>query len=295
MGLQLSYSAATKYTLSPMAYFLHYLMRLRPEMTGSALVFGSAVDMGLNSILTDMRDGREPSIEIAKARFDDEFGATDPHTIKYSRADKDLDVLTAEDELDFGESYTVPVEYLCLKRKGHMMLEAYAEQILPKLEKVLLVQHEISLDNELGDKLIGVVDLVAQIGGKTYILDNKTSGVKYSEDSASVSQQLGTYYEALKDEYKLDGVGFIVIPKNVRKKKEPLIPIDIKLGSVSEKILGETFAMYDKALDGIKNARFECTRETRDGCCSAPWGCSYKLYCESNGQDTMGLQIVEKK
>lgn len=266
-------------------------MRLRPTETGSALVFGGAVDVGLNSLLIDLRDGHTPDVELAKARFDDEFKATDPHTIKYSKADKDESILTAEDELDLGESYTVPIENLCLIRKGHMIIDAYVEQVLPRLEKVLLVQHEISLTNELGDSLIGVVDLVAQIDGKTYILDNKTSSIKYAENSADISQQLGTYFEALKDEYKLDGVGFIVIPKNFRKKKEPLVPIEIKLGAVSEAILVETFRLYEKVLDGIKSGKFECSRN----CCRQPWPCTYKTYCDSGGRDLTGLKYEEKK
>lgn len=290
MGIQLSFSAAQRYLTSPLSYFLHYYLRLRPVETGSALVFGSAIDAGLNSLLCDIRDDRAPTLERAKAAFDTEFGAVSPHEIKYSKADKDLDVLTDEDRLNLSEGSITPVEYLCLRRKGHMILDAYAEQVLPKLEKVLLVQHEISLPNELGDKLIGVVDLVAQIGGKTWLLDNKTSSIKYAEDAVAVSQQLGTYYEALKDELKLDGVGFIVIPKNLRKKKEPRVPIEIKLGNVSEKVVEDTFEMYEQVLEGIKAGDFRCSRK----CMSAPWGCCYQKYCNSKGIDLTGLKHVEK-
>lgn len=266
-------------------------MRLRPSDASSALVFGASIDAGLNSLLCDIRDGREPSLMRAKALFNTELESFNPHEIKYSKADGDESVLTAEDELQLGESYTVPIQFICLKRKGHMILEAYVEQVLPKIEKVLLVQHEVALTNELGDSLIGIVDLVAQIGGKTYILDNKTSSIKYAEDSASISQQLGTYFEALKDEYKLDGVGYIVIPKNLRKKKEPRVPIEMKFGQVGEDILNETFEMYETALEGIKNGRFECSRN----CCKQPWPCPYKTYCDSGGRDLTGLKYQEKK
>ena len=277
MGLQLSYSAAQRYITSPLSYFLHYYLRLRPIETGSALVFGSSVDAGLNALLTDVRDGREPSVARAKAAFDTQFGAVNAAEIKFSKS-------------DFDESLG-DTPWKSLEAKGHLIIEAYAEQILPKLEKVILVQHEISLVNELGDALIGVVDLVAQIGGKVYILDNKTSSVKYSEDAASISQQLGTYFEALKDEYKLDGVGFIVIPKNVRKKKEPRVPIEIKLGNVSDQVMEETFQMYETVLDGIKAGRFECSRN----CCKQPWPCVYKAYCDSGGKDLTGLREEKKK
>lgn len=260
-------------------------MRLRPTDTGSALVFGGAVDVGLNSLLNDKKDGREPSLERAKTMFDAEFGATDPNTIKYSKADLDPSLIE-----DLQVTYNPPAWH-SLQAKGHMILTAYLEQVIPRIEKVILVQHEISLKNEFGDALIGVVDLVATIDGKTYILDNKTSSIKYSEDSASISQQLGTYFEALKDEYKLDGVGFIVIPKNIRKKKEPRVPIEMVFGSVGESVLSETFKMYETVLDGIKNGRFECSRN----CCKQPWPCVYKTYCDSGGTDLTGLKYQEKK
>ena len=286
--IKLSYSAAMRYVSSPLSYYLHYIMRLRPIEASSSLVFGSAVDSGINSLLIDLRDGREPSVARAKAAFDTEFETIKATEIKYSKADFDSSLLT-DFELVNGRQDVLTK--LSLTRKGHLILDAYAEQVLPKLEKVLLVQHEIALTNELGDSLIGVVDLVAQIDGKTYILDNKTSSIKYSEDAASISEQLGTYFEALKDEFKLDGVGFIVIPKNIRKKKEPRVPIEIKLGNVDEKIIEQTFQMYENVLNGIKSGDFRCTRN----CCKQPWPCPYKNYCDSNGRDLTGLKIQEKK
>lgn len=290
--IQLSFSAAQRYISSPMSYFLHYFMRLRPVELSSALIFGSAIDEGLNNLLNQVKSGRLLNVAEAKNIFRIAFagrGKTSPAlrgVVKFSKADLDWDLIT---DINVPESDD-PAWY-SLVAKGEMIIDAYAEQVLPKLEKVLLVQHEISLVNELGDTFIGVVDLVAQIDGKTYILDNKTSSIKYAEDAADISQQLGTYYEALKDEYKIDGVGFIVIPKNIRKKKLPLVPIEIKLGSIDEKILVETFGMYDDVLKGIKAGDFMCSRK----CCEAPWGCTYKRYCDSGGADLTGLKIEEKR
>jgi PD-(D/E)XK nuclease superfamily len=289
--IQLSFSAAQRYIDSPLSFFLHYYLRLRPVETGSALIFGSSVDAGLNSLLTDLRDGREPSVDRARLAFDTTFGAIPPEEIKYSKADHDMSVLSHEFLMQSSTNPAVPMPYFCLIAKGHMIIDAYIEQVLPKLEKVLLVQHEISLPNELGDNLIGVIDLVAQIEGKTYILDNKTSSIKYAENAVEVSQQLGTYYEALKDEYKLDGVGFIIIPKNVRKKKEPRIPIEIMLGNVDDGVIDETFQMYENVLSGIKSGKFECSRN----CCKKPWPCSYKGFCDSGGKDLTGLKYEVKK
>jgi len=257
---------------------------------GSALAFGAAVDAGLNSLLSDMRDGREVSIDRAKAMFDTEFGRFKATEIKYSKSDNDTDILTSEDLNFLAAHPDIPTANLCLIRKGHLILEAYKEQVMPKLEKVILVQHSISLPNEMGDSLIGVVDLVAQIDGKIYILDNKTSSIKYDEDAANVSQQLATYYEALKTEYDISGVGFIVMPKQIRKRKEPKVPIEMKFGSIQENVLNETFQMYETVLNGIKQGKFECS-----GCHDMPWPCPYRKYCESNGTNLEGLKYEDKR
>ncbi len=290
--MQLSYSAADRYINSPLSYFLHYFLRLRPIQLSSPLIFGGAIDEGLNTLLNQKKDGLAIDLAAAKKKFILSLIGNDVNAptmvkgvVKFSKADLDLDLIK---DLLIPEEHD-PAWY-SLQRKGELILEAYAEQIIPKLEKVLLVQHEISLPNEVGDTLTGIIDLVAQIDGKIYILDNKTSSIKYAEDAVAVSAQLGTYYEALKDEYDLAGAGFIIIPKNLRKKKLPLVPIEIKLGQVDEKVIQETFQMYENVLEGVKMGRFECS-----GCDKKPWPCVYARYCESGGTDMTGLKIEEKR
>lgn len=110
--------------------------------------------------------------------------------------------------------------WLSLRRKGHIMLESYFNKILPQILEVKTIQKNFSIVNPDGDSLIGFVDLVAKMkDGKTYILDNKTSSSLYQWDSPMRSQQLILYYHALKEEYKADGVGFIVLYKQIKKNK----------------------------------------------------------------------------
>lgn len=294
MGLQLSFSACQRYILSPMSYYLHYLLRIRPIETGSALVFGSALDSAINVLLEARRDGREPSLDLARAMFDQVFAAIDPHTIKYSKADYDSSMASDNDEPHpFDKS--PPPAWHCLQKKGHILIEEYFNQALPKLEKVLAVQKTISLKNEIGDEFTGVIDFIAQIDGKIWIVDNKSSSIKYAKDAVGESGQLATYFEAMKDEYELSGGLYIVIPKNLRKKKKPVVEIEFVFGEIREQLIEKTFNDYDNVLNGIKTGKFECTRSQRDGCCSKPWGCSFKRYCESGGQDMTGLNFVEKK
>lgn len=238
-------------------------------------------------------------LDIAQGVFSDawnwaavdgkEIDLSPPGIIKYSKADYDESILTSEDKNEISESGKDP-SWISLKRKGLMILEAYQKQILPRIKEVKFVQKDIKLDNAFGDSFVGFVDFCAVWeDGRTILFDNKTSSVKYAEDSAITSEQLATYFEANKDDVKIDAVGYIVLPKKIRKQKLPLVPIEVIIGEVDEKVINDTFLMYDSVLNGIKLGNFDCTRQDEEGCCSMPWPCPYKTYCESNGKDLTGL------
>lgn len=110
--------------------------------------------------------------------------------------------------------------WLSMRRKGHIMVKSYHDVVLPKIKQVLAVQKQISLTNGDGDEIIGYLDIIVEFhDGKRYLLDNKTSYMKYDFDSPMKSQQLILYHHAAKDEYKLDGVGFVVLYKAIDKNK----------------------------------------------------------------------------
>lgn len=110
--------------------------------------------------------------------------------------------------------------WLSMRRKGHIMIESYNKKVLPKIKNVLAIQKGIEIKNTDGDSITGFLDLIVEWeDGKRYLLDNKTSAMKYESDSAMRSQQLILYYYAEKETYKLDGVGFIVMYKNIDKNK----------------------------------------------------------------------------
>lgn len=110
--------------------------------------------------------------------------------------------------------------WLSMRRKGHVMLKSYNKEILPKIREVIAVQKSIAIENDQNDKITGFLDLVVEWqDGKRYLFDNKTSSMEYEKDSAMTSQQLIIYYHAVKEEYKLDGVGFIVMYKQLLKNK----------------------------------------------------------------------------
>lgn len=290
--IQLSYSASNRYKMSPRSYYLHYILRLRPEKVGSALVFGSAVDEGLNSLL-EGKDSPESDFLKSWEKADINGVKVDLKTsnlVKYSKSDYDEHILTDEDLSLIQEGLNK--SWVSLRRKGLMIIQAYREQIIPRIKKVIEVQKYVKLTNEHGDSFIGWVDFICEWeDGKVYIVDNKTTSIKYKKDSASTSPQLATYFEGVSEEGKVEahGVMYIAVPKKFRKRKKPLIPIEVIIGEVSEELLEETFQEYDESLHGIKMGDFPCT-----GCRDNVFGCVYKTYCESDGHDLTGLTFVKK-
>lgn len=250
-------------------------------------------------MLQSKKDGKEIFLDMAKEIFNQAWNFGDvngqnidlskPGVIKFSKADYDPNILTNEDKIEV-ETSLADESWISLRRKGWMILEAYKEQIIPRIKEVKFVQKDIKLENDNGDSFIGFVDFCAVWDdGRTIIFDNKTSSIKYADDSASTSEQLATYFEATKDELKVDAVGYVVIPKKMRKQKLPLVPIEVVIGEISESIVNKTFEDYDSVLTGVRLGNFPCTRQDENGCCSAPWGCAYKKYCESDGKDLTGL------
>lgn len=301
MSIQLSYSAAQKYLLSPRAYYLHYILRLRPSELSSALFFGNAMDLGLNTILTQKMKDKPIDTSVAKDIFLKAWESQDvdgkkivfsePGTIKFSKTDQDETFLNETDIDDITVNGLDPA-WVSMRRKGLMMIDAYVDQVLPRIKKVHFVQKHIKLTNQTGDSFIGFIDFCATFDNdKTYIMDNKTSSIKYKSDSVNTSEQLSTYYEAMREELNLDGAGYVVIPKKFRKQKIPFVPIEIQFGEINEELIAKTFQMYDEVLHGIKMGRFECNPEK---CAQVPWGCGYRRYCESNGQDLTGLKYFSK-
>jgi len=118
------------------------------------------------------------------------------------------------------------INWLSLRRKGHVMLQSYATKVLPRIKRVIAVQKKSELVNDQGDSVVYIIDLIVEWeDGKIYLMDNKTSSIDYEEDSAMKSQQLVLYYHAEKEESKLDGVGFIVLNKNILKNRVKICSI----------------------------------------------------------------------
>lgn len=106
--------------------------------------------------------------------------------------------------------------WLSMRRKGHLMLKAHRERVLPNITKVVGTQVKVELDNG-HDSLIGYADLVAHWMGEDQptVFDYKTSSIEYEADSVLTSPQLTIYSHAL----GVKKAGYIVFRKGILKNK----------------------------------------------------------------------------
>jgi hypothetical protein len=179
------------------------------------------------------------------------------------------------------------INWLSLRRKGHMMLDAWKEQIFPQIVEVLEVQKQISVESDEGI-LRGVIDFIAILqDGKTYIVDNKSSTGFYDESAIINSQQLAIYseIEGIKD------VAYAVMDKTLRKKF-PRCRTQLLTGQVPEVMVELVFAKIGNAIEKIKAGEFEKNEKS----CFQYGGCPYLAYCRSGSiEGLIKLPVDEKK
>lgn len=214
MSIKLSNTALNMYNQCSYCWYLHYRENIRPVMTSSALVFGSALDNALNELLLNK------DLIKAKSKFYTswvEYKHDD--TISYFKSDLDQELLDYNKSTIYDKEYNPNWQTLMIK--GMMFLDTYYKEVLPKIKKVITVQEPISVKNDNGDEISGFLDLVVEWeDGKIYLMDNKSSASRYDENSAKDGQQLPLYHYAVKDKYKLDGIGYIVLIKKINKNKK---------------------------------------------------------------------------
>lgn len=315
--VRISHSSSTKYNDCSESYNLHYNQRIRPIKNKSSLVFGGAIDVGLNALLEGKSReeaeaifiDRMTNIEVNGVKID--LSVT-PDAISYSK--KDFDEI-------LGGS---PRESLIAK--GKLMIRDYERKVMPKFKSIISVQEPTKVGNEEGDSVQGYLDIIADWeDGSRYLLDNKTTSVKYAPDSAGKAPQLILYFEAEKNKFKLDRVGFITLNKDVQHNEQkickvckndgsgsrhktcnethgktrcngewditydPEIEINFILNDVNPTALAETFEALDKTNHGITNGVYEQNRKA----CFGKFGkCPYYSYCRDGSMH--GLTVVEK-
>lgn len=234
MKKKLSKSACEKYMQCPASFDYHYNKGIRPIKTGSALVFGSAIDNALNAILLKQKEWKS---EFKKAFDEVPVGDMLPLDNDY-----DAELLSEEDcsqllaaarEHNFeGEDLDGLYSYLRkkldenkpltenqtkvydlfsrfgLKAKAELFFIAYQKHVLPYIEKVHNVQKQAG-----PGFLDATVDWHKR--GKI-ILDHKTSSKPYPTNAVEFSAQLAMYAA----EEQITSVAYIVFLKNINKNRE---------------------------------------------------------------------------
>jgi hypothetical protein len=244
-------------------------------------------------------------------------------SIKKIKEIKGFDRLPEEDKELFNT-----LNWLCLYRKGLLMLAAYKKTVIPKIKAVHAVQREIKLENGDGDSIVGFIDLVADIEDYgVCILDNKTSARDYLGDSVVLSAQLSLYLHAIGEEFNTRRCGYIVMNKNILKHKvkicadcgfngsgsqfktcnnkvngvrcsggwlEKIAPearIQIIIDDIPENTEDLVVTNYDEVAKAIKNNAFPKNL----GTCSNYFGgkCPYFYYCYHNKNNDL-IKVEEK-
>ena len=244
--VKLSHSSINRFLMCGESYRLHYIERLRPTTTTSALVFGTAIDNALNNLLLDQDDAEQTFLDNM-SRFDLNGTKVDTLTcddINYFKSDYCFEILTQQDLDELNDDIkflglNVEIDgtlidrlnkevkehsrlirhasFLSLKRKGIMLIDAYRKQLLPKITKVHHVQYPFDIVNQEGDSISGIIDAIVDIEGEgTVILDNKTSGRAYEVDSVLKSEQLSMYKIAT----GIEKCGYAVVNKTVKLNKK---------------------------------------------------------------------------
>lgn len=223
MNNKLSHSSITKFMNCGEQYRLHYVERLRPTTISSALLFGSAIDKGVEHLVNT------GNLEEAKEYFNNNWlyseingvriNIKESKDIVYSSTDYDKDLIPNNVDISLTESN---LNWYSLHTKGLLMLEAVHNQVLLKIKKVHSTQEQIELKNNDGDTVIGFVDLVADYEGEEtpVIFDWKTASRPYADDSVITSPQLSLYMHAISEKYKTRRAGFIVMSKLIQKNRK---------------------------------------------------------------------------
>jgi hypothetical protein len=282
-------------------YYYKYVEKI-PEPMGSPLIFGSAIDEGLNHLLEGK--GYEKALE----EFTKVLSKALTTEIVYSKKDPQIHLIDADckqylfnDGFDVAQVEKASLEkqstwiqslpeehknlicYFSMLKRGELFLKEYEAKVLPIFKKVLSIQYRIETENN-SYSFIGIVDFVALVSGevlgkyikcdvnKDYVVlfDNKTASAAYKSDSVYLSEQLGIYSEFLNVDY----CGYIVLNKYI--KKDFTFDLQVIVGNVDNSIQNKSFVALDHVAEAIQANVFE---KNKKSCYNFGRQCPYYNKC----------------
>lgn len=276
--IKLSFSACNTYKECPRKYQLQHIEGLREENTSSAFIFGRAIDEALNELL--LPTGKQ-YLDVFldcmnKAKLHNEIEDIANSTkVNYFLSDIDIDLIAKDDRV---KAEAIVAEYQaarktenisrelklafndiarkCIIAKGTMILLEYEKNVKPLFKRILEVQRFIQISNEVGDRIVGFLDMVAEMhDGRIVIFDHKTSKDDYPSDSVANSEQLATYKIAMEKKYQDALCGYIVLRKKIFKR-DPKVKIQVMIDNISEEFIQKTVDSYDQIGVDIKAGKF---------------------------------------
>lgn len=321
---KLSHSSVEMFKECGFKFALHYKEKLRSETTGSALLFGSAVDKALEVALKKYPNCSKEQVKhifLDNWQFAELNGVKidiqTSNLIKYSKADYELN----------------ENPWQSLRQKGLLMIDAFHRDVFPLIENVISTQEEIALTNDNGDSVIGYCDAVLKIKGydQNVIIDFKTSARKYKEDSVRTSPQLSLYKHSLSEKYNTTTAGYIVFIKTINKNPSkictvcgndnsatshktcnsydfneddhgircngklditynPKIDVQIVIDEIDEEFENKLLESFDDINVKLQDEVFE---QNFDKCFGKYGKCLYFDYCRTS--DTTGLIVVPSR
>lgn len=199
------------------------------------------------------------------------------------------------DEME--ESSKKAYNFLCwlsLARKADMIFQAYKDEVLPRIKRVIAIQEKVELVNDDGDTVIGYIDFIAEMDdGKVYILDNKTTSnfTHYSPDKETGLSKVKTnpqlsVYSFVKD---LTHAGYVVILKEIkadgRKKGSlPKVKIKIILDEIDPDLQNKTLNLFHLTNQQIKSKVF-IKKDDPKQCMSYGRKCPYFNLCWEGSEE----------
>lgn len=182
--------------------------------------------------------------------------------------------------------------YLCwmsLRRKGHILVEAYGKDIMPQILKVHTIQERVELTED-NHKYIGFIDFTAEFVDEPnviYTCDNKTSSQPYPEDSVKESGQLASYCEFKGN----DKAAYVVVEKKLRKRN-PRYRTQVIRDTIPEETFEKVFDNVGDVLYNVENGKFEKRADSKE-CFFFGRKCDYFNVCWKD--DPTGLVKKGKK
>ncbi len=184
----LSFSRINRYLHCPEQYRLYYVENLRLKVPKANLVFGQIMHQ---SLAVFFRSKNDP-VKF----FTDSWNMAKQMNLTYGKK----------------ESWEK------LKDSGRGLLEKFLKEEVPRIGNVRGTEKPFELNiTSLDLPFIGIIDLIADIDGKSTVADFKTSGSAYDDHEAAMSDQLTAYQLAEPD---TEQIAFWVFVKTVEPKIE---------------------------------------------------------------------------